>query len=262
MKDYEELVRVAERAKREEIQMKIPKLKGGRMRLEVYSDASFGNVSEGRTQIGYCIRMKDMAGNCCPLLWKSKVAKRVVRSTLSAETLSMVEAIEWGEYIKYLWEELTNKNTSDNIDIIAMTDCKSLRDSIKSTKGVKNRILRIELANLKEKMENKIIKSVEWVNSRLQLADEKDSNYTIKEDVDEMPNITQKESEYNSLPNRKQDAKHSSSDETQSFQLEDDDENHKSRKEPGPLRVTLGEELYNHYLCYVEKIRPLVILSL
>ncbi|KAL7634490.1 UNVERIFIED_CONTAM: hypothetical protein RMT77_014867 [Armadillidium vulgare] len=35
---------------------------------------------------------------------------------------------------------------------------------------------------------------------------------------------------------------------------------HKSRKEPGPMRVTLGEELYNHYLCYVEKIRPLVVL--
>src|ERR1700755_1450960 len=81
--DYEKLVKVAERAKREEIQMKIPKLKGGRMRLEVYSDASFGNVSEGRTQIGYCVRMKDMIGNCYPLLWKSKVAKRMVSSTLS-----------------------------------------------------------------------------------------------------------------------------------------------------------------------------------
>ena len=52
-----------------------------------------------------------------------------------------------------------------------MTDCKSLRDSVKSTKGVKNRILRIELANLKEKLENRIIKSIEWVNSRLQIAD-------------------------------------------------------------------------------------------
>ncbi|KAB7504728.1 hypothetical protein Anas_10967 [Armadillidium nasatum] len=53
---------------------------------------------------------------------------------------------------------------------------------------------------------------------------EKDSNYTTKEGVDEIPNSVQKESEYNSLPNRNQDAKHSSSDETQSFQLEDDDE--------------------------------------
>ncbi|KAB7500502.1 hypothetical protein Anas_13715 [Armadillidium nasatum] len=53
---------------------------------------------------------------------------------------------------------------------------------------------------------------------------EKDSNYTTEEDVDEIPNITQKESEYNSLPNRNQNAKHSSSGETQSFQLEDDDE--------------------------------------
>ncbi|KAL7646082.1 UNVERIFIED_CONTAM: hypothetical protein RMT77_002983 [Armadillidium vulgare] len=171
VEDYWKLVKVAERAKRGEIQMKIPKLKGGKMRLEVYSDASFGNVSEGRTQIGYCVRMKDMAGNCCPLLWKSKVAKRVVSSTLSAETLSMVEAIELGEYIKYLWEELTNLTIPDNIDIIAMTDHKSLRDSIKSTKGVKNRILRIELANLKENLENKIKKSVEWINSRLQIAD-------------------------------------------------------------------------------------------
>ncbi|KAB7503348.1 hypothetical protein Anas_13259, partial [Armadillidium nasatum] len=36
-------------------------------------------------------------------------------------------------------------------------------------------------------------------------------------------------------------------------------EDHKSIKEPGPMRVTLGEELYNHYLCYVEKIRPLIV---
>src|SRR5678816_2349761 len=95
VEDYKELAKVAQRAKKEEIQMKIPKLRKGRMRLEVYSDASFGNVSEGRTQIGYCIRIRDSEGNICPLLWKSKVAKRVVSSTLSAETLSMVEAIEW-----------------------------------------------------------------------------------------------------------------------------------------------------------------------
>ncbi|KAB7503214.1 hypothetical protein Anas_12678 [Armadillidium nasatum] len=75
------------------------------------------------------------------------------------------------EFWADLREYEVEKDKGDQGEMYFSEDCKSLRDSIKSTKGVKNRILRIELANLKEKMENKIIKSVEWVNSRLQLAD-------------------------------------------------------------------------------------------
>ena len=39
----------------------------------------------------------------------------------------------------------------EGIEIIVKTDCKSLSDNIKSVKGVKNRMLRIELADIKKK---------------------------------------------------------------------------------------------------------------
>src|SRR5215469_3056054 len=70
--------------------------------VEIYADASFGNVEGGKTQIGYYIELRDEEGNTCPILWKSRVAKRVVSSTLAAETFSGAEAVEWGEYINTL----------------------------------------------------------------------------------------------------------------------------------------------------------------
>ena len=65
-------------------------------------DASFGNVEGGRTQIGLYIRLRDGQGNQFPIVWKSKVARRVIGSTLAAEVTSVVEAVEWAEHLKFL----------------------------------------------------------------------------------------------------------------------------------------------------------------
>ena len=50
--------------------------------MEVYSDASFGNVEEGKSQIGYIIGLRNSRGECSSLAWKLKVGKRVARSTI------------------------------------------------------------------------------------------------------------------------------------------------------------------------------------
>ena len=36
----------------------------------------------------------DGEGQCCPLAWRSKIIRRVVKSTLAAETLATVEVID------------------------------------------------------------------------------------------------------------------------------------------------------------------------
>src|SRR5215469_14193400 len=89
----------------------------GEVEIEIYADASFGNVEGGKTQIGYYIGLKDKEGNTCSIVWKSTVAKRVVSSTLAAETFRVAEAVERGEYIKHIWKKLNNKEGKKGIKI-------------------------------------------------------------------------------------------------------------------------------------------------
>src|SRR5215469_3243478 len=160
------------------------KLRDSGNTVEVFSDASFGNGPNGRTQIGYYIRIKDEAGNICPITWKSKVSQRVVNSTLAAETYSASEAIEWGMYIQLLWEEISG---SRNSKLLLSTDSKSLQTALVTANGAKGRMLRIELAGLKEKIEENIITEVQWVSKKEQIADaltkEGGQKHLIREEV-------------------------------------------------------------------------------
>ena len=74
--------------------------KGGKIGMEVFWDASFGNVDGGKSQVGFVIGLTDERGKRCPLIWKSKVARRVVRSTIEAEAVGLGEALEVALYLK------------------------------------------------------------------------------------------------------------------------------------------------------------------
>ena len=169
MRDMKKLGKVIKQMKKRMYDIRIGRVKEGDKILEVYTDASFGNVDGIKTQIGFYICLRDSEGNNVPLMWKSQVAKRVIGSTLAAETMSTVMAVEWAEYIKCLWEEI--QGGRERLSIMVKTDCKSLEEAIKSVNGVKNRMLRIELANMKSKMEDGTVKGIEWVEGERQLAD-------------------------------------------------------------------------------------------
>ena len=77
-----------------------------------------------KTQIGYIVSIKDDEGNICPVMWKSKVAKRITRSTLDAETLAMEEGLENGIWIGRIWEEIYGKK----VTVIGCTDSKNLEE--------------------------------------------------------------------------------------------------------------------------------------
>ena len=76
---------------------------------------SLGNMIGEKTQIGYTEGIKDDGGNICPIVWKSKVAKRINRSVLDAETLAMEEGLENGIWLGRIWEEIYGKSKSNRI---------------------------------------------------------------------------------------------------------------------------------------------------
>ena len=88
--------------------------------IEVFSDASLGNMRGEKNQIGYIVSMKDDEGNISPVIWKSKVAKRIIRSTLNAENLTMEEGLENGIWIERIWEKMYEKK----VTVIGYTDSK------------------------------------------------------------------------------------------------------------------------------------------
>ena len=166
--DMKRLVKITRKMKECEGRVEMERIEEGKEVLEVYSDASFGNVGEGQSQIGYIVSLKDTRGRKCPILWKSVRAKRVAKSTIEAEALSLGEAAETAVYLKEIWKEITGNK---EIPIIIRTDSRTLESALKSTSGVKSKRLRIEIAAMREMLERKEIENVEWVGTEQQVAD-------------------------------------------------------------------------------------------
>lgn len=137
--------------------------------LDVFCDASHANLPDGFSSAeGYIIFLTDNAGRCCPLAWGSKKIRRVVKSSLAAETLSLVDAIDVAMYLKHILSEVLQ---SDDIAIRCHVDNKSLWDNVHSTKSVSEKRLRIDMASIKEMLHTKEIKSIHWTPASGQLAD-------------------------------------------------------------------------------------------
>ena len=85
-----------------------------------------------------------------PIAWKSRKLKRVVKSTLSAETLALEQAPESCFMIWSLLCEVSNKEMHLHIfPIYCYTDNKSLVETVNSTKTLTEKRLKVEI-NMKE----------------------------------------------------------------------------------------------------------------
>ena len=99
----------------------------------IYTDASFQNLSCGGSQGAFFIMIYDLNLSLFHVItWSSKRIKRVVKSTLAAETLALIEGIDAGLFLN---EVLFFLNSS-KIPIYALVDTKQLIDASRSTKSV------------------------------------------------------------------------------------------------------------------------------
>ena len=149
--------------------MVFPKLNDPKnLKLAVYADASLGNLPDGGSQGGYIILMVDSDGLCSPIEWQSTRIRRVVRSTLAAETLAMADALDAAILIEGMWKEMAGPNC--NVSIVGITDCRSLFDAVNSSKAVTDKRLRMEMAMLREMQERGEV-LLSWTETENQLAD-------------------------------------------------------------------------------------------
>ena len=138
-------------------------------KLVCFCDASFANLDGGFSQGGHLIFVTDNKGIYCLINWQSHKLKRVVTSTLSAECLAAVEAIDHCIHIRVCLTEILGIKT-ESIDIHVVTDNKSLHEAAHTTTSVKNRRLQIELSALREAITKSEIKEFRWVNGNHQVA--------------------------------------------------------------------------------------------
>ena len=122
-----------------------------------FNDSYFGNLRDGGSQGGYVIFLEGQNGNCSPLMWQSKKLRRVVKSTVAAETLSQVKAPPACFWLSSMLKEvlLDSQDRSPQYSIECRTDSHQLYDAAYSIRPVLDKRVRIDTALLKEMLERK-----------------------------------------------------------------------------------------------------------
>ena len=118
--------------------------------LECFSDTAFANLSDNGSQGAFIIFLRDKKGLCCPLYWESRKIRRVVKSTLAAETLALVDGAEACVFNKHVLNEILG---CCDLPVACYVDNKSLVDALNSIKSVDDRRLRIDNINFERHVE-------------------------------------------------------------------------------------------------------------
>ncbi|CAC5382061.1 unnamed protein product [Mytilus coruscus] len=126
--------------------------KGEHVELLLYTNASFGNLSDGGSQGGFVIMVLGENGKINPVTWQSKKIRRVVRSTLASETLALADGIDCATSLATLYnEQIFNKCTSEGgIPVRCVIDNKDLFEAVHSKKNVSEKTMRLEISCIKE----------------------------------------------------------------------------------------------------------------
>ncbi|XP_053390666.1 uncharacterized protein LOC128553510 [Mercenaria mercenaria] len=140
-------------------------------RIVVFTDASLCNINDGTgSTAAFVIWLADTQGRCCPLDWHTNKIKRVVRSTIAAEALSLQEELESGYYYRQMLEDIM-KLQRKTIPIIAYVDNKSVIDAVHSTKLVDDKRLRVDIAAISESLSRREVNEIRWCPGKHHLAD-------------------------------------------------------------------------------------------
>ena len=135
-------------------------------KLEVYSDAGFCNLPDGMSSTQGQVILLRGHKQCCVLDWSSVKIKRKVSSTLEAEALSLKGALDNAIYISSLLSEFISGDFKENkLKVEAFTDNKPVEQSIRSTKQVHEKRLRVDLGEVQRLLEEEKVQDVKWIRT-------------------------------------------------------------------------------------------------
>ena len=163
---------VAARLKKEVVTIKISSLGDlNDCQMIVYTDAAYRNLNNNTDSCGgyivFIVNMK--TGKVAPLEWKSGKLKRRVHSTLGAEAQALYNGVDAAVGLKRLLQEIYGGEV--DLKVRAVTDNKSVKDSVYSESEVSERILRGDIAVLKQMIETEVLAEIRWVTGQNMLAD-------------------------------------------------------------------------------------------
>ena len=160
--------KVIQKAKYNKVFLHYPPLDLDNIVVRCYADASFGNLPDGGSQGGMYVELVS-GSKSAPIEWQSKRLTRTPRSTLAAETISMVDGMESGFLAGKMLSEILY-NSKRSVPVEGITDNYALFEVAHSTTAVKEKRLRIEISMLRETISKKEFE-LKWINTGHQLAD-------------------------------------------------------------------------------------------
>ena len=166
VKDLHRANKILKHLKGEPLTLKFSQLTNtDEYQLIVMADASYGNLRSGHSQEGYVILICDSQYKCCLLSWNSLKIKRVCKSTLTSETLALGDAIDHAILLSTIYGELISNKPKYTIPITALSDNESLVKASATTNLITEKRLRIEIAAMRESVDNGEIK-LKWIDSK------------------------------------------------------------------------------------------------
>ena len=148
--------------------IKFSRLNTDNLTIKVFADASWNSLPDGGSQGGQIVFGGDNRGWGSPIIWGSTRIKRVARSSMSAESLSVLDGCDSAHFINKLLEEILN--LKKKIPVIAITDSDDLFTTSSTTRLVTDRRLRVEISAIRQMIEREEIELV-WVDRTKQIAD-------------------------------------------------------------------------------------------
>ena len=148
IRDVIRLNKVIRQLKNDNCQLFFPSMDPLQVKLTVYTDASFNNLPKGGSQGGQIIFLSDFNQNCSPIAWNSSRIKRVVRSTLAAETLSLADGYGTASYLQHLLARIFPSVNSQSTT--AITDSKSLYETVNTSHRATDKSLVVNIGYLRQ----------------------------------------------------------------------------------------------------------------
>ena len=107
---------------------------------------------------------------CVPVVWQANKIKRIVRSSLEAECLALVEGLKEATFVRDVVEEVFGLKER-SIPVRAIIDNKSTVDAVHSTAAVSDKKLRRDIGIVKQMLNEGDVTSLAWCQGKDQLAD-------------------------------------------------------------------------------------------
>jgi hypothetical protein len=116
--------------------------------LTTFHDGSLGNLDDGKSKGGRIACLTNKTGHSVAswTFWESRTVKRVCRSTSASEVLSAVEGYDATMWLLALWKEISGQD----FDALLVTDSESLQQKAVSTALPTEKLLRIDMALLRQ----------------------------------------------------------------------------------------------------------------